>query len=106
MEKTEAEPERFGVYVPNPKLQLLAQVREVARLKHYSLRTEETYVQWIRRIIFFHGKRYLREMGAVEIEAFLPDLAVKRNVRLAQIPELASYHSCANPSHASTGGGL
>lgn len=80
MNERKAESERFGVYVPNPKLKLLDQVREVTRLRHYSLRTEESYVQWIKRFIFFHGKRHPREMGAVEMEAFLTDLAVRKNV--------------------------
>ena len=66
--------------IPNPKARLLDQVREVIRLKHYSLRTEEAYVQWIKRYIFFHGKRHPREMGAKEIEAFLTDLAVRGKV--------------------------
>jgi len=50
--------------VPNPKARLLDQVREVIRVKHYSIRTEEAYVQWIKRFIFFHGKRHPREMGS------------------------------------------
>src|SRR6266545_4402044 len=66
--------------VPNPKARLLDQVREVLRLKHYSIRTEEAYVQWIKRFIFFHGKRHPREMGAREIEMFLTDLAVRGKV--------------------------
>jgi integron integrase len=66
--------------VPNPKKKLLEQVREVIILKHYSIRTEEAYVQWIKRFIFFHQKRHPREMGAVEIQAFLTDLAVRQHV--------------------------
>ncbi len=66
--------------VPNPKARLLDQVRDVIRVKHYSIRTEEAYVQWIKRFIFFHGKRHPREMGPREIEAFLTDLAVRGNV--------------------------
>jgi len=45
MEAAKAAPERFGVYSPNPKVKRLDQVREVVRLKHYSVRTEQTYVQ-------------------------------------------------------------
>lgn len=66
--------------IPNPKAKLLDQVREVIRVKHYSIRTEEAeeaYVYWFRRFIFFYGKRHPREMGAKEIEAFLTDLAVR-----------------------------
>ena len=66
--------------VPNPKARLLDEVREVIRVKHYSIRTEDAYVQWIKRFIFFHGKRHPREMGAKEIEAFLTDLAVRGKV--------------------------
>jgi hypothetical protein len=80
MEKTKAATASgFGV-IPNPKLRLLDQVREVIRVKHYSIRTEDAYVQWIKRFIFFHGKRHPREMGAAEIEGFLTDLAVQRQV--------------------------
>ena len=50
------------------------------RLKHYSLRTEQTYIQWIKRFIFFHQKRHPREMGAPEVKAFLTDLAVRHRV--------------------------
>ncbi|HNT78227.1 MAG TPA: integron integrase, partial [Anaerolineae bacterium] len=48
--------------------------------KHYALRTEEAYVDWIRRFILFHHKRHPREMGAAEITAFLTHLAVVDNV--------------------------
>jgi integron integrase len=64
---------------PRPK-KLLDQVRDTIRLKHYSYRTEESYVQWIRRYILFHGKRHPLEMGSAEIEAFLTDLAVNQQV--------------------------
>ena len=60
---------------PRPQ-KLLDQVREVIRLKHYSYRTEETYVQWIRRYILFHNKHHPKDMGVPEIEAFLTHLAV------------------------------
>ncbi|MDP2795230.1 MAG: integron integrase [Sulfurisoma sp.] len=55
---------------------LLDQVRARIRVKHYSIRTEAQYVQWIKRFIIFHGKRHPRDMGAPEVEAFLSDLAV------------------------------
>ena len=48
---------RFELITPNPKLKLLDQVREVMRLKHYSIRTETAYCDWIRRYIKFHGMR-------------------------------------------------
>jgi len=59
---------------------LLDRVRDTVRMKHYSYRTEETYVYWIRRYILFHNKRHPSEMGKVEIEAFLTHLAVKEQV--------------------------
>lgn len=59
---------------------LLEQAREKLRLKHYSLRTERAYLDWMRRYIRFHGKRHPREMGAAEVEAFLSHLAVERSV--------------------------
>jgi len=62
---------------------LLDEVRAILRFKHYSLRTEEAYVDWIRRFILFHGKRHPREMGAEEVRAFLTDLATVRNVAAA-----------------------
>jgi integron integrase len=67
-------------FIPNPKLKLLDQVSEVMRFKHYSLRTERTYRDWIKRYIVFHGKRHPREMGAGEISRFLSDLAVRGRV--------------------------
>ena len=67
--------------VPPPKL--LDQVRDLIRLKHYSIRTEALYVQWVRRFILFHGKRHPREMGGAEVEAFLTHLAVEGGVAAA-----------------------
>ena len=65
----------------HPPKKLLDQVRDAIRLKHYSIRTEETYVDWIKRFILFHGKRHPRQMGTPEIEAFLTHLAVDRKGR-------------------------
>lgn len=59
---------------------LLEQVRELIRIRHYSIRTEQAYVQWIRRYIVFHGKRHPSELGAPELTAFLTDLAVRGKV--------------------------
>ncbi len=59
---------------------LLDRVRQAIRTRHYSRRTEEAYVLWIRRYILFHGKRHPREMGAAEVSAFLTSLAVDRKV--------------------------
>jgi len=68
---------------PPSSPRLLDQVRERIRVKHYSLRTEQAYVGWIKRYIFFHDKRHPRDMGKVEVEAFLGVLAVERNVSAA-----------------------
>jgi integron integrase len=59
---------------------LLDRVRDRIRFKHYSLRTEQAYVEWIRRFVFFHGRRHPGEMGAAEVEAFLTHLAVAGKV--------------------------
>jgi site-specific recombinase XerD len=64
---------------PRPP-RLLDQVRAKLRLLHYAIRTEEAYVDWIRRFILFHRKRHPREMGAIEVEAFLTHLAVHGRV--------------------------
>lgn len=62
------------------KPRLLDRLREAIRLRHYSIRTEEAYVQWVRRFIFFHNKRHPDEMGRPEVEAFLTNLAVQGRV--------------------------
>ena len=61
-------------------MKLLDQVRDVIRKKHYSLRTEQAYVDWIKRYIFFHNKRHPKEMGAPEIARFISHLATERRV--------------------------
>ena len=63
-----------------PKPRLLDQVRQAIRTRHYSHHTEEAYVGWIRRFVFFHNKRHPREMGEVEIGQFLSSLATKAKV--------------------------
>jgi hypothetical protein len=55
---------------------LIDQVRDRLRVKHYSIRTEQVYVDWIRRYIFFHDKRHPKDMEAAYVEAFLTHLAV------------------------------
>jgi integron integrase len=62
------------------KPRLLVQMREQIRLKHYSIRTEQVYCEWVKRFIRFHLYRHPAEMGAAEVEAFLSDLAVRRHV--------------------------
>ena len=64
--------------VQKPKL--LDQVRHALRLGHYSPRTEQAYVVWIRRFILFHSKRHPAEMGEGEVTSFLTHLAVERHV--------------------------
>ena len=77
-----------GVYesvIPNPKLKLLEQMREVMRLKHYSLRTERTYCEWVRRYVRFHQMRGREEMLPAEpkLERFLSELAVQGKVAVS-----------------------
>ena len=60
---------KLGVHM-NPPVKLLDQVRQRIRLKGYSIRTEKSYTEWIRRYILFHGKQHPKEMGKREIEAF------------------------------------
>ncbi|TAK84688.1 MAG: hypothetical protein EPO20_13690 [Betaproteobacteria bacterium] len=59
---------------------MLDQVRDAIRRRHYSYRTEQSYVQWIKRFIWFSGKRHPRELGAAEVTAFLSHLASERDV--------------------------
>jgi len=63
-----------------PPKKLLDQVRELIRLKHYSIRTEQTYVSWIKRFILFHDKKHPNDMGKAEVEKFLSHLATNLNV--------------------------
>lgn len=63
-----------------PERKLLDQVRDVARLRHLSLRTEEAYCNWIKRFVLFHNKRHPRDMSSEEITTFLTHLAVEGQV--------------------------
>ncbi len=108
MNLAKASPSATAGFIPNPKARLFDQVREVMRFHHYSLRTEEAYLQWIRRYLQFHrcvltlsqsapppppppppggggggGWRHPREMGAAEVAAFLGHLATERDVAAA-----------------------
>jgi integron integrase len=65
------------------KPKLLDQLRDRIRLKHYSRRTEEAYLDWAKRFILYHNKRHPQEMGKPEVEAFLTYLATERNVASA-----------------------
>jgi site-specific recombinase XerD len=62
------------------KPKLLVQVRHKLRTRHYSYRTEQQYVAWIRRLILHYDKRHPREISGSEVEAFLTHLAVERRV--------------------------
>jgi integron integrase len=73
----------LGRFIPNPKLRFLDQCRQALRFKQMALRTEEAYVDWIRRFIVWSGKRHPREMGAAEVKGFLTYLAAERNVAAA-----------------------
>lgn len=86
--KPQTLPAKAAFVIPNPKAKLLDQMREVLRVKHYSLRTEETYVQWVTRFLRFHRDRngkwtHPKEMGAAEIVAFLSHLAGAQHVAAA-----------------------
>ena len=59
---------------------LLDQVRTAIRTRHYSIRTEATYLSWIKRFIVFHGKRHPHDMGVQEVRQFLSHLAVEGQV--------------------------
>ena len=63
-----------------PPAKLLGRVRYLIRVKGYSFRTEQSYVDWDRRFILFHNKRHPQDMGKDEIEAYLTHLAVNRHV--------------------------
>ena len=70
-----------GMNEPSSKPpRLLDQMREALRLRHYSLRTEQAYIHWTKRYIYFHGKRHPRELGPKEVEDFLSALAVQGRV--------------------------
>jgi integrase len=76
----------WGKIIPNPKLKLMDQCREVMRLKHYSIRTERCYCDWIRRYIHFHKMQLREELSQDpkgKMELFLSDLAVNGKVAAA-----------------------
>ncbi|AVO48858.1 integron integrase [Melaminivora suipulveris] len=65
---------------PTQPPKLLDRMRDHLRTRHYSIRTEQAYLDWARRFILYHNKRHPQEMGAPEVEAFLSHLAVDRQV--------------------------
>jgi hypothetical protein len=66
--------------MPDRSPRLLDRLPEKIGLKHYSIRTEEAYDDWVRRFIIHHGRRHPGEMGAAEVEAFLTHLSVAGRV--------------------------
>lgn len=70
----------LAITAPPNKPKLLDQVRQLMRLRHYSIRTEEAYVGWIRRYILFHGKRHPRELDERDVSKFLSSLAIEGRV--------------------------
>lgn len=64
----------------NTPPRLLDLVRQEIRVRHYSIRTEQAYVDWVKRFVFFHGKRHTRDMGTDEVRVFLSHLAVSCHV--------------------------
>jgi hypothetical protein len=78
---------------PRPR-KLLDRVRDALRLKHYSIRTEQAHIGWIRRYILFHNKRHPQDMGTAEIEAFLTYLAVQKNVAASTQNQARSAVRC------------
>jgi site-specific recombinase XerD len=66
--------------VPKPAKKLLDQYSETLRNRHYSPRTEDTYLSWVRQYILYHNKKHPRKMNVPEINAFITHLANERNV--------------------------
>jgi len=76
-------PDQGSPVAAAPKPRLLQQVRDAIRRRHYSPRTEDSYVHWIRRFVYFHGKRHPAELGEAGVTAFLNHLARDRKVAAA-----------------------
>lgn len=74
-----------------PPKRLLDQTRDIIRLKHYSIRTEESYISWIKRYILYHGKKHPKDMGKDEIESFLTHLAV--NLKVASSTQNQAFNA-------------
>ena len=67
-------------FIPNPNLRFMDQCREVMRFHRLALRSEQAYLDWIKRYIFFHDKRHPKDMGEPEVRAFLTHLAAHLKV--------------------------
>ena len=74
---------------------LLTLVREAIRRRHMSGRTEQSYVSWIKRYIYFHGKRHPATMGEPEVEAFPTHLAVEQGRRIDQESSFGRVETCS-----------
>ena len=70
-------------FIPNPNLKFMEQCREVMRFRRLALRSEQAYLEWSKRFIFFHQKRHPKDMGEPEVRAFLTDLAARQKVSAA-----------------------
>lgn len=70
-------------FVPYPKLKFMEQCREVMRFRGLALRSEQAYLDWIRRFILFQGRRHPQDMGEPEVRAFLTGLAARQKVAAA-----------------------
>ncbi len=73
----------MSTHPPLRSTRLLDQLRERIRYDHYRLKTEQSYVQWVRRFVHFHALRHPKEMGGLEVESFLAHLANARQVSLS-----------------------
>ncbi|MEP6781603.1 MAG: integron integrase [Gemmatimonadaceae bacterium] len=71
------------IRLDDARLTLIGRLRRQLQLRHYSTRTEETYVAWVRRYVRFHGLKHPQHLGPVEIRAFLSSLATTQNVSAA-----------------------
>jgi hypothetical protein len=86
-----------------PAPRLLDRVRGEMRIRHYSARTEEAYVHWVRRYVLFHGKRHPNALGEAEIAAFLGHLATAERGRRvdaepgAECDRLSLSHGAGSP---------
>jgi hypothetical protein len=89
--------------LPLQQPKLLSRLRDAIRVRHYSLRTERSYVYWVRFYIHFHKLRHPQEMGAPEVTAFLNHLATERHVSAStQNQALAALIFCTRKSSSSS----
>ena len=89
---------------PKPRT-LLEAVRDAIRIKHYSYRTEKSYINWIKRYIRFHDWQHPREMGGLEIEAFLTAFSRYRKSSRIDSKSSAECFAVSVPYCSATGPG-